>query len=311
MRKHLIDKLVQKAAYDDRIVLMVADLGFNVVDNFQKKYSSRFINCGIAEGNMLSVATGMALEGDIVFVYSIGNFPTLRCLEQIRNGACYHNVDVKIISVGGGFSYGSLGMTHHATEDLAIMRSLPNMRVYAPADPCEAEAVLDDMIDYSGPCYVRLARGQDEKLHMRPVARNIRYLLPYRSYSNEKWDVTIVSTGTILSDAIKVEEKLEKIGIATRLYSCPTIKPIDVETIRAIALKSNFLVTMEEHNIIGGLGGVCSEVVSGMDSHARLLRFGLQDSFANIIGSGEFLRKYYGMDCESVYKQVVQLVRGK
>lgn len=308
MRNHVIKKLIERAKSDERIILLVGDLGFHVVEEFHEKYPSRFINCGIAEDNMMSVAAGMAMEGDIVFVYSLGNFPTLRCLEQIRNDVCYHNVDVKIISVGGGFSYGSLGMTHHATEELAIMRTLPNMRVYAPADPIEAEAVMDDMVDNSGPCYVRLARGQDITLHGEGIVGSIRRLIPFREYKEDEFDVSIVTAGTILSEGIKVEKRLNGAGIKTRLYSCPVLKPLDKNMICSLATDSKFVVTMEEHNVFGGLGGAFSEVISELRSHGQLIKFGLQDTFSGEVGSQEYLRKYYKIDCETIYNTLLKLV---
>lgn len=255
MRKRIIEGIIQRAKTDDRIVLMVGDLGYNVVEGFKDRFPKRFVNCGIAEGNMMSVATGMALEGDIVFVYSIGNFPTLRCLEQIRNGACYHNANVKILSVGGGFSYGSLGMTHHATEELGILRILPNMRVYAPADPYEAVAVLDDVINNPGPCYVRLARGQDKIIHKNDIIAPIRQLIPYRGREASNCDVAVLTYGPMLSEAAMVENMLNDVGVSACLYSAPVIKPFDEESIRRISMSAKFIVTMEEHNVIGGLGG--------------------------------------------------------
>ncbi|MGH9680291.1 MAG: transketolase, partial [Candidatus Acidiferrales bacterium] len=140
MRSAFFRALTALAEQDERICLIVGDLGFGVVETFAERFPSRFLNAGVAEQNMTGIAAGMALSGKIVFTYSIANFPILRCLEQVRNDVCYHNADVKIVAVGGGLAYGALGPTHHATEDLAILRSLPRMAVVAPGDPAEAEA---------------------------------------------------------------------------------------------------------------------------------------------------------------------------
>lgn len=311
MRKHIINGILKKAELDDRIVLMVGDLGYNVVEEFRDRFPNRFFNCGIAESNMMSVATGMALEGDVVFVYSIGNFPTLRCLEQIRNCACYHNADVKIISVGGGFSYGTLGMTHHATEEIGILRTLPNIRIYAPADPYEADAVLEDMLINTGPCYVRLARGKDRSLHDDIIRFPINQLIPFREYSKDSYEVTILVTGPILEEAIKAESKLNEAGVYTRLFSVPTVKPIDELTIIRIASSSKYLVTMEEHSIFCGLGGAVSEILAETDHHSRLIRFGLKDVFSTEVGSRDYLRAYYEIDHMSVYKCIMKMVMGE
>lgn len=166
MRNHVIDRITEMAEENDRIMLLCADLGYNVVNKYMEKFPDRFVNVGIAEQNMASVAAGLALEGNIVFTYSIGNFPTLRCIEQIRNDICYHNVDVKILAVGGGFAYGDLGMSHHATEDIAMMKALPNMRVYVPADDVEAVACLEEAISIKGPAYIRMARGKEPRQHL-------------------------------------------------------------------------------------------------------------------------------------------------
>ena len=158
MRNHLIAELYELAQKDSKIYLMTGDLGYGVLNRFQERFPDRFVNAGISEQNMASVAAGMALEGNTVYLYSIGNFPGMRCLEQIRNDICYPNANVKIIVVGGGFAYGQLGMSHHATEDLAVMRALPNMRVYSPADPAEAVEVIRRANSVHGPCYIRLGK---------------------------------------------------------------------------------------------------------------------------------------------------------
>ncbi len=307
MRNHVINELIELAGQDDRINLLVGDLGFNVVEEFANKYPDRFINCGIAEDNMMAVAAGMALEGDVVFVYSIGNFPTLRCLEQIRNAVCYHKANVNIISVGGGFSYGSLGMTHHTTEELAILRALPEMRVYAPADSYEALAVLHKISKDQYPSYMRLARGSDKVIHSGEI-ENIDKLIPFRDYNEEHYQVSIISAGTILDDAVAAEEILNEKNITTRVFSCPSIKPLDKDGIINLAGTSDYICTVEEHNIYGGLGGAVAEVLSELKEHAPLIRFGLNDEYSSTVGSREYLRKFYGMDCEAIVDRITKRI---
>ncbi len=306
MRTHVIDRLIERARVNERIVLLVGDLGYNVVEGFAKEFPDRFINCGIAEQNMMSVAAGMALEGDIVFVYSIGNFPTLRCIEQIRNDVCYHSANVKIISVGGGFSYGSLGMSHHTTEELGMLRTLPQMNVYAPADHFEAVAVLDKMIDEDSPGYIRLARGSDAVIHPDIITSDVSRLIPFRVYEDGSYDVSIITTGTVLTEAVAAMDILNGSSVKTRVFSCPTIKPIDSTTVSNLGNTSRLLVTVEEHNILGGLGGAVAEVLCSLSSHSPLLRIGLHDVYSSIVGSTEYLRRYYQMDCESIVKIVLE-----
>ncbi len=165
MRNMFIKELMRYAEIDSRVVLITGDLGYSVLEPFQKKFPERFINAGIAEQNMTGVAAGLALSGKIPFTYSIANFSTLRCLEQIRNDICYHNVNAKIVSVGSGFSYGTQGYTHHGTEDISIMRCLPNMRVFSPADSVETQALVRKMMEIEGPCYLRLAKSDEPIIH--------------------------------------------------------------------------------------------------------------------------------------------------
>lgn len=309
MRDHIIERILNIAEHDPRIMLLVGDLGFNVVEKFAQSYPERYINCGIAEGNMMSVAAGLAIEGNIVFAYSIGNFLTLRCLEQIRNDVCYHRANVKIIAVGGGVSYGTLGMSHHSTEDLAVMRSMPYMRVYAPADPIEAIAAIQDIYLQDGPCYIRLAKGKDDVLHKEIELKTITKLQGISEYEYNNPDVAIITTGTILSEAINTMSRLEAEGIRCALYSCPTIKPLDTERIKSIADTTKLIVSVEEHNIIGGLGGAIAETLSIMRNHAPLLRIGLNDTFTEVVGSRDYLRRYYQMDSDKITKRIIELLK--
>lgn len=298
MRNHVIDEITKLAANDKRIMLVTADLGFNVVEKFQKIYPDRYINTGIAEQNMAAVSAGLALEGNMVFTYSIGNFPTLRCIEQIRNLICYHNANVKILAVGGGFAYGSLGMTHHATEDIAMMRSLPNMKVYVPADAVEAVACLRDLCKYDGPAYLRMARGREDNIHLSKEKIDINKCIALKSVSE---DVNIFVAGTVAAEAVKLQKMIEEYGLGCGLYTVPRIKPIDYKSISEIASASKYILTLEEHNIIGGLGGSIAEVISDLPKHGVLMRYGLQDVYTSEVGNQDYLRDFYGLSAEKIF----------
>lgn len=306
MRNHVIAEVVNLAKKDDRIMLVTADLGFNVVEKFSDQYPDRYVNVGIAEQNMTAVSAGLALEGNMVFTYSIGNFPTLRCIEQIRNLVCYHNANVKVLAVGGGFAYGTLGMTHHATEDIAMMRALPNMRVYVPADAVEAVACLHDLYQYDGPAYLRMARGREANMHDESEILDVTKPIPVKENGS---DIVILSSGTILAEALKLQNMLTETGIPSSAYSIPLIKPLDADKIAVLAKDAKLIISMEEHNVIGGLGGAVSEVLSGLSSHAPLRRFGLQDTFTAKVGSQDYLRKYYGIDAESIFQKIIAEMR--
>ena len=292
MRTAFFETLVDLAASDERVFLLTGDLGYGVVETFARRYPSRFINVGVAEQNMTGVATGLALSGKVVFTYSIANFPTLRCLEQIRNGPCYHNANVKVVSVGGGLAYGSLGMSHHATEDLAVMRALPNLTVVAPGDPIETRAATESIVRRDGPVYLRLGRAGEPVIHKHPVEFELGRALQLR----DGHDLTLISTGGMLATAEAVAAQLERDGIGCRLLSMHTIKPLDTRAVLAAAVETRLVVTLEEHSILGGLGGAVAEVMAEATvSTAPLKRIGLPSAFASRSGSRDYLANEYGL----------------
>lgn len=305
MRNTFVKTLVDIAEKNKDIYLMTGDLGFGVLTPFMEKFPDRFINAGIAEQNMTGVAAGMAREGKTVLTYSIGNFPTLRCLEQIRNDCAYHNANVKIVCVGGGFVYGAHGMSHHATEDIAIMRALPVVTVFAPGDLVEAEEITKSMLKQNGTCYLRLGKGGEKRIHDKIEKFEIGKAI---KLSDGK-DVAIFSTGAILDEAVKVREELQKIGISVSQYSFPTIKPIDENVIIENANKCKLVVTIEEHNIIGGLGGAVSEVIAENKTNATLLRIGLNDEYTSIVGTQAYLREQYGLSADKILERILKKLK--
>lgn len=306
MRDHVLKELTNMARKNSNIYLITGDLGYVVLDEFREACPGRYINAGIAEQNMTTLAAGMALEGNMVFTYSIGNFPTLRCMEQIRNDVCYHKANVKILAVGGGFVYGNQGITHHATEDIAMMRVLPNMQVYVPGDAYEAVECLKDAYAYNGPCYIRLARNREENFHVENEELDISKVV--RFGENGK-DVTIITAGAILCEGMKLYNALREKGYDAGIISVPRIKPLDQEGIRAAALKATVLVTMEEHQRDAGLGGACAEVLSSVsERHAVLYRSGLPDSFSGVTGDQQYLREYYGISAKAILPVVEKLL---
>ncbi len=301
MRDTFFRTLIELAEDNKNIEVVTGDLGFGVLKPFWEAHPDQIINAGIAEQNLTSVAAGMALEGKKVFTYSIGNFPTLRCLEQIRNDCAYHNADVKIVCVGGGFVYGSLGMSHHATEDIAVMRSLPNVTVLCPGDLVEAEAVTRAMANYHGTCYIRLGRGGEKKIHDTLPDFKIGKAIPVKK--GEK--VAIFSTGAIFEEIEIACEILESSGITPTVYTFPTVKPIDKEVIREISASHEIIVTCEEHNLSGGFGSAVAEVLAELPSHARILRIGMNDEYSTIVGDQKYLRDQYGMSGQKIAQRIL------
>lgn len=298
MRNHLINKITELAEEDKNIILITGDLGFGVLDSFQKKYPKRFINAGIAEQNMAAIAAGLALEGNKVFIYSIGNFPTLRCIEQIRNDICYHNANVKILAVGSGFAYGTLGMTHHATEDLAIMRALPNMKVFTPCDSISAEAIAQDICKINGPCYVRLERGGEPEI----FSKNEKFEIGKLKEIRKGYDIAVITIGTVINEAIKAADILREQNNYISVYSVYSLKPIDKEQILEIAKKYKYIITVEEHQIIGGLGSTIAEIIAENNMITKIIRLGLNNEFTSVVGNQEYLREVYKINYKNIIK---------
>ena len=302
MRDAFVRALVELAKKDKRIELITGDLGFGVLKPFWEGLPDQFANAGVAEQNMISVATGMALEGRIVFVYSIGNFPTLRCLEQIRNDCAYHNANVKIVCVGGGFAYGSLGASHHATEDIACMRAIPNMTVMAPGDAAETDACVRALVKYPGAAYLRLGRGGEKKI--REKIEDFETGKALKARDGER--IAFFSTGAIFDEVDVACDELKKEGFSPVIYTFPTVKPIDRELIETVAKDFELIVVCEEHNVLGGFGSAVAEILAEVpQKKVRLLRIGICDNFCVEAGSREYLKKQSGIDAQTIARKVV------
>lgn len=305
MRDTFVRTLIALAKENPNIELITGDLGFGVLKPFWERLPDQFINAGIAEQNMTSAAAGMALEGKTVFTYSIGNFPTLRCLEQIRNDCAYHGANVKIVCVGGGFVYGSLGMSHHATEDIAVMRALPGVAVLCPGDLIEAEEATKAIAKYPGTCYLRLGRGGEKRIHDH--VDNFEIGKAIKIHDGEK--IAIFSTGAIFEEVADAEAILAEHDIYPAVYTFPTVKPIDRAAIARCAADFDMIVTVEEHNIVGGFGSAVAEVLAELPERASLLRVGIHDTYSSIVGSQKYLRSQFGLDSGGIATQVLEALQ--
>ena len=297
MRTAFIKQLTKEAEENDKIFLIVGDLGFSVVEDFANKFPNRFLNAGIAEQNMIGVAAGLAKEGYNVYVYSIGNFPTLRCMEQIRYDVAYHNLNVKIVSVGAGYAYGSLGASHHATEDLGMMRTIPNMVVCSPSDPKEAQAITVISASYNSPMYLRLGKAGEKEIYTEKLQNlTIGDVLTFRE--EEQQNKGIILSGSIADYAIIFLKEKE---INWNIYTLPFIKPINVAHIKKIVTINNELIILEEHQKSCGIGSAILEIVNDLYvsgeiiSFPKIKRIAIDDRFYSISGSQDFLRKEAGL----------------
>ena len=306
MRKAFNKELLEIAKKDPRVFMILADIGYGEIEDFANTFPDRFINCGVAEQNMTGVACGVAMEGNIAITYSIANFPTLRCLEQVRNDVCYHNANVKIIIIGGGMAYGELGISHHSTEDIAIMRSLPNMVVLAPCDIPETVALTKAMMEYEGPVYFRCGYKGEPDIHSGPIEAKIGGSAQIRDGK----DVTVFFAGTVGINAKKAVEQLAAEGIDCRLVSLYSIKPIDKEAIIRAAEETGGIVVLEEHNIDGGVGSAVAEVL--MDSgkgNVPFKRLAMPDVNATKVGCQAWMREQYGLGVSDVINAVKNMVK--
>lgn len=298
MRNAFVRALEELAAEDERIILVNGDLGFGVLTDFIGRFPSQYVNAGVAEQNMTAIACGMALTGARAYTYSIGNFPTLRCLEQLRNDVCYHQADVTVVAVGGGFSYGQLGVSHFATEDLSAMRSLPGMTVVAPSDPWQAYELTRQLHARGGPTYLRI----DKSSAGLPAGA---VELGKVSEVRDGDDAVIFSTGAILSEALAAADALAEEAIGLRVIDVHTLKPLDIDAICAAAAECGHVLTLEEHVVAGGLGGAVAEACAeGGVSLKSFRRIGLGDAFPDVVGDQAYLRARYGLDSASVANSV-------
>lgn len=298
MRTSFINQLLEEAKTNKKIFLVIGDLGYHVVEPFMEAIPERFLNAGIAEQNMAGVAAGLAMTGYNVYIYSIGNFPTLRCLEQIRNDIAYHKANVKIVSVGAGYAYGSLGATHQPTEEIGALRAIPNMIVATPGDPVEARAIAKFSAEYDGPMYIRLGKAGEKVAHTEE-SLNVKAgdILPVAIKEGNK--KAVLACGNIMAAAkAQIEEK----QLPYNLFSVPFVKPLSKDQLKAIVEKHpNGLITIEEHQASTGMGSAIVEQVNDLYANGALAaypvvkRVAIPDEFAPIVGTQMYLREYEGL----------------
>jgi transketolase len=297
MRTAFINQLIKEAKIHENIFLLVGDLGFSVVEPFAELFPERYLNVGIAEQNMAGIAAGLAIEDYCVYIYSIGNFPTLRCMEQIRFDICYHNLNVKIVAVGGGYAYGSLGASHHATEEIGMLRIIPNLVVCAPGDPEETKAITSFTTQHKGPCYIRLGKGGESLVHKVNSIANLS-LSEILKIKNGG-EVAVFSTGAMLKYVI---DFVEDNNIEASVFSFPFIKPLNKETLVKIFKTHKKIITIEEHQAQGGFGSAILESMNDLIEEKRLSkpplvkRIAISDKFSSVAGSQDYLRKLAGLE---------------
>jgi len=304
MRNAYIKAVYDMAREDKNVLALVADNGAIIFDDFRRDIPEQFINFGISEANMVSAAAGLANCGKIPFAYTIAGFITMRAFEQVRNDVCLQKQNVKLVGVGAGMRYSSLGPTHHATEDIAIMRVLPNMNIFAPASPREAYAVTRYAAQINEPVYIRLEATKEPEIY----GEDYEFQLGKGIVLHEGGDITFIAAGSIIHDVLEVAGQLKEKGIQARVINMPSIKPIDKDIIIKAARETGKIICVEEHNVIGGLGSAIGEVL--MEKRCGDIIFksmGVQDCFCKGYGSHAYLKARNGLAREEIIKNALGL----
>ena len=305
MRNAYLNTLYNLAAKDENVVSMVSDNGLIIYDDFRKSFPEQYFNFGISEGNMVTAAAGMASCGKIPFIYTIGAFLSYRSFEFIRLDVCLQNLNVKIVGIGAGVAYSTLGPTHHTTEDIAVLRALPNLTIFSPATPMEAKKIVEAAYKINGPVYIRLGTNNEPEIY----DENYKFEIGKGVKLKEGKDITIISTGAITYTALKVANLLEKDDISARVINIHTIKPFDSDIIEKSARDTKMIITIEEHNIIGGLGSAVSEVIAEKGLGIKLRRIGLNDKFAKGYGKPEEVRIMNGLGEKEIYNKILEFIK--
>ena len=301
MRNAFADEARLLAKADPRLVLLSGDIGNKLFDKYKADNPERFINCGIAEANMMGTAAGMALSGLRPIVYTITPFTTTRCYEQIRVDVCYHNVPVIIVGTGSGLSYAELGPTHHSCEDFAILRVLPNMTVMAPADEVELRQCMQAALRQNGPVYIRIGKKGEAIIPKQTENFTIGRSITIQTGS----DVCLIGTGTIMPEVLEAAKILEQQGISVQIEDFHTIKPLDTERLIQVSAKFPLIAVVEEHSKIGGLASSIAEWLTCQPNRTtQLLSIGVDDEFMHEVGDQNYARAKYGLTADNIASQV-------
>lgn len=300
MRVATVTTLIELVHEGHDIFLLTADLGYNLLDSFARAFPDRFINVGVGEANMVGIAAGLAMRGKRVFCYSIAPFSIFRPLDQIRVDLCAPGLPVTILSAGGGVCYGMEGMTHNTIEDFAITRALPNMTVMVPADPVEAKMLVRATLSTKGPCYLRLAAKTEPVVY----TGNIKPVFGELTCLKADGDIAIIANGVMVPQAASAALQLASDGVACRVYSLHTVKPIDEAAIRNLAQECRLIVSVEEHSLINGCGTAIAEILFEAHFSGKYIKLGLPDKYDDVMGSGSWMRSHYGLDANGIVRTI-------
>ncbi|HOW65832.1 MAG TPA: transketolase C-terminal domain-containing protein [Candidatus Paceibacterota bacterium] len=308
MRNAFAQQITALARQDERIVLLSGDIGNRLFDDFKASCPGRFYNCGVAEANMIGIAAGLALSGLRPVCYTITPFLTYRCMEQIRIDVCYHQAPVVIVGTGAGLSYASLGATHHSCEDMGMLRLLPGLAVIAPADSFEVRAALRAALENRQPVFLRIGKKGEPNIHAADPEFVIGRALPLRPGG----ELALLCAGTILPVGLAAADLLSARGLSCAVYSFPTIKPLDESVLQQVFSSCRVVATLEEHSILGGLGGAVAEWLSDQPQpRARLCRLGTRDEFLHVTCGQSEAREHFGLTPDRIAERLLHILSGE
>ncbi len=300
MRTAFIEELTRQASEREDIFLVVGDLGFSVVEDFAARFPGRFLNVGVAEQNMTGIAAGLASEGYHVFTYSIANFPTLRCLEQIRNDVCYHGLPVTIVAVGAGLAYGNLGYSHHGVQDIACLRGFPGLSLHSPADPGETRQIVDHLVRHPGPSYLRLGKAGEQRVHDMKLNPGMPVAIRSSAAS-----IAVAATGSVVGEALAAADLLAAEGTEVDLYSFHALSS-PVSSWAPLFEGYRAVLTVEEHVAAGGFGELFGAAVS---RRVEVEHAAVDGNVLSTVGSQSYLRELAGLDARSLANRLRSLAR--
>ena len=305
MRKTLVKALLGLGEAHPELMVVTADLGYSVFEPFMAKMPLQYLNVGVAEADMIGISAGLATCGKRPIAYSITPFISIRALEQVRVDVCYHGLPVLLIGTGAGLCYGTLGPTHHGTEDIALMRAMPNMTVLAPCDPYELECLFTQAFELRKPVYMRIGRSTEPEVYSGTKPKiELGKGAVVKEYGK---DFAIIACGNMAWTGLQALESLKAQGLQGTLVSMHTVKPLDSALVRQLAGQMP-LVSLEEHTLVGGLGSAIAELLADSQTSQKLLRIGLADSFQKKVGTHDYLRRLNGLDPESVGRRIAKFL---
>lgn len=305
MQRAYITSLYNLIKKDKNVISCLSDSGTDYDEMIAREFPDQCINFGISENNKVAAASGLASCGKIPFVYTTNAFIAYRSYEFVRDDICLQNKNVKLIGMGCGISWSTLGPTHHTTEDISALKAIPNLVILSPASPKEVEKCMEYAYNHKGPVYIRIGMGNEKEIY----EEDFEFEVGKNNVIKEGKDITIFSTGSIISEVLEAREKLVENNINAKVVNISTIKPIDETSIIEEIKKQKNIYSVEEHNIIGGLGDSIAAVVATNNLNCKLKKIGLKDCFAKGYGTYSQIKEMNGLDANSIYNEIMKNIK--